>query len=160
MMKRSWVERVVYAVTQKPKHCVEVKNPPKTPLEKLLRPQDARQEQYNRWSRYHQIYSGSYLPYRAGDLSKQGWENRHPSRNQYETEHVRKSTGQQVLRHGRHVNRYGKIEPTHYHWINSSADDLPKKQRNMIYYFDKYGNECERGSAESHLKPSKRRSQK
>ena len=56
------IDRFIYSITKKPKHYVEVKNPPKTTAEKLSRPQDARQVQYNRWSKRYKMYSGSYLP--------------------------------------------------------------------------------------------------
>lgn len=46
-MKKSLIDKFVYSITEKPKHYVEVKNPPKTVAEKLTRPQDARQVQYN-----------------------------------------------------------------------------------------------------------------
>ena len=154
------VDRIVYSTTKKPRHYVEVRNPPRTPIEKLKRPQDARQMQYNRWSTAHQIYSGSYLPYRMADLKKRGWTTKHPSKNSYESEHIRKSTGQHILRHGRHRNDRGKVEPTHYHWKNPAAEKLSKKQGKSIYYFDKYGDICARGSAESHIKPFRTRRKK
>ena len=152
-MKTNLFARFIYSITKKPQHYVEVKNPPKTIIEMLLRPQDARQLQYNRWSRSHQVYSGSYLPYRIAELEKRGWTTEHRSANAYETEHIRQSTGQHVLRHGRHTNRSGKIEPTHYHWKNPEAKKIPGKKKNDFYYFDKYGILCARGSDESHIKP-------
>ena len=42
-MARSLIDKIIYSITKKPKHYVEVKNPPKTAKEKLSRPQDARQ---------------------------------------------------------------------------------------------------------------------
>lgn len=159
-MARSYIDRFIYSITKKPRHYIDVQNPPKTILEKLSRPQDARQVQYNKWSKSHQIYSGSYLPYRHKDLSKQGWIIIRRSSNKYDTEHIRKTTGQHVLRHGRHVNRYGNLEPTHYHWINHKAEKFSKKKRSSNYYYDKFGNICSRGSRASHLKPYKRRRRK
>ncbi|MBP3308635.1 MAG: hypothetical protein J6L90_04250 [Clostridia bacterium] len=159
-MKRSLIDRVIYAITKKPNHYIEVKNPPKTVSEKLSRPQDARQVQYNEWSRRHQVFSGSYLPYQAKDLINNGWDEKSLSKNKYETELVRRSTGQHVLRHGRHINKNGEIEPTHYHWKNKKDPKLSKKQHQNVYYFDKYGNTCPRGSEESHLKPKKKRKTK
>ena len=67
------VDKIVYRVTKKPKHCVEVKNPPQTAREKLDRPNDARQVQYNNWSKAKHIYSGSYLPKDDKKLLRQGW---------------------------------------------------------------------------------------
>ena len=37
---RSLIDKIIYSITKKPKHYVEVKNPPKTAQEKLARPQD------------------------------------------------------------------------------------------------------------------------
>ncbi len=159
-MAKSLIDRLIYFITKKPTFYVEVRNPPKTTAEKLMRPHDARQVQYNRWSKAHQRYSGSYLPYTGAELSKQGWSTEHSSSNSYETEHTKPATGQHVLRHGRHVNKHGVVEPTHYHWENPAAIDLSKSRRKPIYYLDKYGNECARGSNESHIKPHKTRRQK
>ena len=47
--KRSWIDRLIYRITKKPKCYKEVKNSPKTVADKLLHPQDARQVQYNNW---------------------------------------------------------------------------------------------------------------
>ena len=156
------LEKFIYSITKKPKQYVEVKNPPKTVAEKLQRPQDARQLQYNRWSKSHQIYSGSYLPYRYDELIKQGWveENAGKSKELFNKEFRRKSTGQHVLRQGRRQLKDGSIELTHYHWINPMAQSLGKKEKRNNYYFDKYGNVCGRGSLESHLKPHKTRRRK
>ena len=153
----SLIDRIVYAITRKPRHYVEVKNPPRTIAEMLARPQDARQMQYNRWSKRYQVYSGSYLPYTAAELNRRGWISIHPSKNPYESEHIRKSTGQHVLRHGKHINRRGGLEKTHYHWKNPDAKKQSTKNGEGIYYFDKYGHTCKRGSSESHIKPFKTR---
>ena len=116
--------------------------------------------QYNRWSKHHQVYSGSYLPYQTKDLENRGWKTEHRSDNAYETEHIRKSTGQHVLRHGKHINRYGQLETTHYHWKNPNAEGLSKNKKKANYYFDKYGNVCARKSDESHIKPFRTRRKK
>jgi hypothetical protein len=47
----------------------------------------------------------------------------------------------------------GKLKKTHYHWKNQDSKKLSKKQGENVYYFDKYGNTCKRGSDESHIKP-------
>lgn len=159
-MKKNIIDKIVYSITEKPKHYVEVKNPPKTAAQKLARPQDARQVQYNKWSKVHQVYSGSYLPYQQEQLKKQGWMCDHRSKNKYDSELIRKSTGQHVLRHGRHTNERGVIEPTHYHWKNPDAELLSKKKGKTVYYFDKFGDVCSRGSDESHIKPHKTRRSK
>ena len=159
-MARRLIDKIIYSITENPKHYVEVKNPPKTAKEKLARPQDARQMQYNRWSKSHQVYSGSYLPYQGKELEKRGWSTERRSDNVYETEHIRKSTGQHILRHGKHINQYGQLEPTHYHWKNPSAEGLSKKEKKSNYYFDKYGDVCARNSTGSHIKPFRTRRNK
>ena len=159
-MARSLIDKIIYSITKKPRYYVEVKNPPRTVKEKLARPQDARQMQYNRWSKSHQVYSGSYLPYQGRELEKRGWSTERKSDNAYETEHIRKSTGQHVLRHGKHINHSGQLEFTHYHWKNPNAESLPKSKKKLNYYFDKYGHICARKSDESHIKPHKTRRNK
>ena len=47
------IDKLIYRLTRKPKGYKCVNNPPKTSLEKMLRPQDARQVQYNEWLKYH-----------------------------------------------------------------------------------------------------------
>lgn len=153
--KKSWIDKLVYRITKKPDCYKEVKNPPKTVVDKLLRPQEARQEQYNKWSKIHQVYSGLYLPYRAEELEKRGWIKKAIPKNKsrFNEEFVRKSTGQEVLRHGRHKNNNGGIEKTYYHWKNPGAEKLPKREKRENYYFNKYGEVCARKSEESHIKP-------
>lgn len=157
--KKSWIDKLIYRATKKPKCYKEIRKPPKTVLDKLLRPQEARQEQYNKWSKAHQVYSGSYLPYRSEELIKQGWKEKNIPKKQvsFNQEYIRKSTEQHILRHGRHRNRAGKIEKTHYHWKNPEAEKLTKKEKNENYYFNKYGEICARESEESHIKPHKTR---
>lgn len=48
-----WIDKIVYHLTDKPKGYKKVNNPPKNTIQKLLRPNDARQEQYNNWLRFH-----------------------------------------------------------------------------------------------------------
>lgn len=76
MKMYSFIDRWVYRNSQKPKHYIEVKDPPKTVMEKFSRPQDARQMQYNKWCRRYKIYSGSYLPENDRRLLKKGWEDK------------------------------------------------------------------------------------
>lgn len=68
----SFIDKIIYSMTKKPRHYVEVKNPPKTTKEKLARPQDARQMQYNRRSKRYKMYSGSYLPNHTSNHIKPG----------------------------------------------------------------------------------------
>ena len=109
-MKRNSIDRFIYSITQKPRHYVEVKNPPKTAAEKLARPQDSRQMQYNRWSRRYKMYSGSYLPENDRRLLKKGWEDKKPLKNGGMVMQ-RKSSGQTIRSdwHG---------QPHHYHWLD------------------------------------------
>ena len=80
--KINWADRLIYQITKKPECYKEVRNPPKTTKDKLLRPQDARQMQYNKWSKKYQVYSGSYLPYSVDELTKNGWKKQDIPRNQ------------------------------------------------------------------------------
>ena len=82
-MARSLIDKIIYSITKKPKHYVEVKNPPKTAKEKLSRPQDARQMQYNQWSKRYKMYSGSYLPNDHNELRKKGWDKKKASDNMH-----------------------------------------------------------------------------
>ena len=94
-MARSLIDKLIYSITKKPKHYVEVKHPPKTAIEKLARPQEARQMQYNKWSRRFKVYSGSYLPNDHNDLRKKGWKKKRASDNMHHI-YQRKSTNQSV----------------------------------------------------------------
>ena len=162
MPKKNFIDRLVYLITEKPKCYKKVKNPPKTDQEKLARPQEARQVQYNHWSKAHQRYSGSYLPYSGKELEKQGWTKIVDQGNQtpYNERYVRNSTKQEVLRHAAHTNKEGEKQRTHYHWRNPSSYDMPKREKINNYYLDEYGNPCRRKSAESHIKPNKTRRKK
>ena len=116
MAKKRLIDRLIYSVTKKPKHYVKVKNPPRTAKEKLSRPQDARQMQYNRWSERYKIYSGSYLPNDHSDLTKKGWRKKKASDN---THHIyqRRSTNQTVRHDDERVKKDGTIAPSHWHWL-------------------------------------------
>lgn len=148
-MARSLIDRIIYSVTKKPKHCVEVRNPPKTASEKLMRPQEARQIQYNRWSKRFKVYSGSYLPKNDRRLLKKGWEDQTASvvKNNKQSNpskfYCRKSTNQWV-----------RNDQDHWHWYNWWSKKLDhkaiKKQENL--YYDEYGVPCKRDSKESHIK--------
>ncbi len=149
-MAKSWIDKFIYQITEKPTHYKEVKNPPKTVIGKLLRPQDARQVQYNNWSKAHHIYSGSYLPKDGIKLEKQGWTNESPksinkSNPKAPTTYRRKSTNQWV-----------RDDKTHWHWYNWwRKENLPKTfmrgKDDDFVYLDKYGTPCIRKSKESHI---------
>ncbi len=148
-MARSLIDKIIYSITKKPKHYVEVKNPPKTVKEKLSRPQDARQMQYNEWSRAHMVYSGSYLPKDKNRLEKNGWKN--------ETKNVVKNNKQSnpsSFYRRKSSNQWVRNDEDHWHWYNWWSIKLDhkviKKQDNL--YYDEYGKPCKRYSPESHLR--------
>lgn len=148
-MARNWIDKIIYAITKKPKHYVEVRNPPKTAKEKLARPQDARQLQYNRWSKRFKVYSGSYLPSNHIDLKKKGWEDK--------TQEViknNKPSNPSAFYRRKSTKQWVRNDPGHWHWYNwwskkFNAKIIKKKQ---YAYYDKYGNFCGKGSRESHIK--------
>ena len=151
------IDHWVYAVTKKPKHYVDLRHPPKTALEKLSRPQDARQMQYNRWCRRFRIYSGSYLPTEPERLLKKGWEDKteevtsQPPHETLPDFYRRKSTSQWVrFDHDK--------KPWHWHWYRCWSKKLDKvflQQNESTMYYDRYGNECGRNDPSSHLERRK-----
>ena len=151
-MAKSWIDKLVYKITQKPTHYKEVKNPPKSIIGKLLRPQDARQIQYNNWSKAHKVYSGSYLPNDDRKLTEKGWDDKKILQNGGKVIQ-RKSTGQTVR-----SETHGK--PHHYHWLdfwekpftNSSYRKFKNKDfSGQNVYYDKYGNLTHRGDPKHHI---------
>lgn len=151
-MAKSFIDKIVYKITRKPTQYKEVKNPPKTIIGKLLRPQDARQVQYNNWSRAHKVYSGSYLPSNDQELGRKGWENKKLLQNGGKVIQ-RKSTGQTV-RSETHRQAH------HYHWLdfwekpftNSSYKKFKNKEfSGQKVYYNKYGELTHRGDPEHHL---------
>ena len=156
-MKRNLFERFIYSITQKPLHYVEVKNPPKTILDKLLRPQDARQLQYNRWCKRFKMYSGSYLPENDRRLLRKGWEDK----KYFDNGTIvlqRKSTGQTIR-----SDRHGV--PHHYHWLDfweqpfTNAGYRKFKKREFSggsVYYTKYGQLTRKRNPEHHLNGDER----
>lgn len=49
---KKFIDKLVYLMTDKPEGYKPVKKPPKTFFDKLFRPDDARQVQYNRWLKH------------------------------------------------------------------------------------------------------------
>ena len=148
-MKRKIIDSLIYLITKKPKHYIEIKNPPKTLKEKLARPQDARQIQYNNWCKRFKIYSGAYLPKNSEILLNKGWENL--------TDTVIKNnklSNPSKFYRRKSTNQWVRNDQDHWHWYNWWAKELLhkeiRKQENL--YYDKYGNPCKRDSPESHLK--------
>lgn len=156
-MKRSFIDRVIYSITKKPKHYVEVSNPPKTAKEKLARPQDSRQVQYNRWSKRFKVYSGSYLPENDRRLLKRGWEDTKISKNGSRVMQ-RKSTGQTIR-----SETHGK--PHHYHWLDfwerpfANSRHRKFKQREFggeKVYYNKYGQLTHKHDPQHHIEGDKK----
>ena len=151
-MKRNLIDRFIYSITKKPKHYVEVKDPPKTIVEKLARPQDARQMQYNRWSKRYKIYSGSYLPENDRRLLKKGWEDKKHMQNGGKIMQ-RKSTGQTIRSEWHN-------QPHHYHWLNfwekPFINSKYRKFKNKEFsqekvYYDKFGQLTNQHDPDHHL---------
>lgn len=151
-MARSFIDKIIYSITKKPKHYVEVKTPPRTAREKLARPQDARQMQYNKWSKRYKIYSGSYLPENDRRLLKKGWEDKKPLQNGGMIMQ-RKSTGQ-TIRSDWHSQSH------HYHWLDFwekpfvNSKHRKFKEREFCgerVYYNKYGQLTHRGDPEHHI---------
>ena len=151
-MARSLIDKIIYSITKKPKHYVEVKNPPKTAKEKLSRPQDARQMQYNEWSRAHRVYSGSYLPKDDRKLLGKGWEDKKHLQNGGKVMQ-RKSTGQTIR-----SESHGK--PQHYHWldfwqkpfVNAKYRKFKEKEFGQKkVYFNKFGQLTNQLDPEHHI---------
>lgn len=67
------IDKWVYSHSKKPKRYKRVKKPPRSWVDKIISPQDARQQQYNKWCKRYGIYSGSYLPDNPDKLLKKGW---------------------------------------------------------------------------------------
>ena len=152
-MAKKLIDKIIYKITKKPTHYKEVRNPPKTTIGKLLRPQEARQVQYNNWSKAHNVYSGSYLPHDNEKLEKQGWEKQKVGNESHQVMQ-RKSTNQTV----RYDNHGGK-EP-HAHWYNWWKKDItPSEYRKLKksdysgenVYYNKYGELTSRRSEDHHI---------
>lgn len=152
IMKRNWIDKFIYSITEKPRHYVEVKNPPKTTPQKLMHPQDARQMQYNRWSKRYKIYSGSYLPENDRRLLTKGWEDKKSLKNGGSIMQ-RKSSGQTIR-----SETHGQLH--HYHWlnfwekpfVNSKHRKFKEKEfSQQKVYFNKFGELTNQKDPEHHL---------
>ncbi len=152
------VDKIVYSITKKPKYCVEVKNPPKTAVEKLARSQDSRQVQYNRWSRRYKVYSGSYLPRKPEDLEKKGWVKKRVSDNKHYV-YQRKSTNQTVRHDGERINKDGTVVPSHWHWLvwwRPYFGDRTRRRFNNAknsekIYYNRYGEKTNSNRTDYHI---------
>ncbi len=111
----SIINKLIFSITKKPKQYVNIRRPPKTDMEKLARPQDARQMQYNKWCKRFMIYSGSFLPKDHNNLLLKGWKRKSISDNEHFF-YQRKSTHQTVRYDVDRVNKRGQLEKGHYHW--------------------------------------------
>lgn len=157
-MAENLIDRIIYLITEKPKHYVEVRNPPKTAREKLARPQDARQMQYNRWSKHYKVYSGSYLPNEHSDLKKKGWSKKSVSDNMHHI-YQRKSTKQTVRHDDERVKKDGTTAPSHWHWLVWWKPYFGRKTRKQFnnakksekIYYNKYGVKVSQNDKEHHI---------
>ena len=148
------VNQWVYRHSRKPEHYKRVKNPPKTISEKIKRPQDARQQQYNNWCKRYGVYSGSYLPENPDTLTRKGWRETTnvKDKTKKHREFQRKSTSQMVRYDSKEFKK-GRYEDEHYHWENAKSIKERRKLGETEKYIDRYGNVCAGGSEESHLAP-------
>ena len=157
-MARSLIDRIIYSITKKPKHCVEVRNPPKTASEKLMRPQESRQIQYNRWSKRFKVYSGSYLPQKHTDLIGKGWRKKRASDNMHHI-YQRKSTHQTVRHDDECIKKDGRIAPAHWHWLVWWKPYFGRKTRKKFndaknsekIYYNEYGEKTTANKKDHHI---------
>ena len=161
-MARSLIDKIIYSITKKPKHYVEVKNPPKTAREKLARPKEARQIQYNKWSKRYKIYSGSYLPTEHEVLTKKGWKKKSASDNMHHI-YQRKSTHQTVRHDDERIKKDGTKVSSHWHWLVWWKPYFGRKTRKRFnlaknsekIYYDKYGTKVSQNNDGHHIHKEK-----
>lgn len=142
----------IYRHTKKPTRYVHVDTP------KTL--QEYRQVQFNNWCKAKGVYCGSYLPAKPEKLTaagKKGWEETTNPKNRTGIirEFKRKSSGQWVSFHDKHIEHGVLIDP-HYHWHTAKTEDEDKairKDSTSLRYYDRYGTRCKNRSIESHLAP-------
>ena len=160
MKKNKLIDRMVYLWSEKPNHYKEVRNPPKTNLEKLLRPQDARQVQYNNWSKKFKVYSGSYLPNDHNELKSKGWKKKKASDNMHHI-YQRKSTNQTVRHDDETFNKKKKaVEPAHWHWLvwwkpyygRKTKDKMRNAKNSEKIYYNEYGEKTSANRDDHHIK--------
>ena len=127
----------IFKKTTKPTEYVHI-DKPKTA-------QDYRQIHFNNWSKFHHVYSGSYLPNNPEKLERNGWDKIVAIDKCNKAIYERKSTNQQVLFEGT-----GKdVNVTHYHWfIGKFRDKINKKK-----LYNRKKEKCDKGSIESHILP-------
>ena len=158
MILDKFVDKIVYGRTQKPKYYKELRRPPVSPLGKLLRMQDARQVQYNKWSKRFKVYSGSYLPDDHTVLAHKGWKRKRASDNMHHI-YQRKSTNQTV-RHDDEARKKGKeIAPAHWHWLvwwkpyfgRKTKDKMRNAKNGDKIYYNKYGEKTSCNREDHHI---------
>ncbi len=117
-------------------------------IDKPKTAQDYRQMHFNNWSKYHNVYSGSYLPDDPKKLESNGWNKIKSIDKCNKGIYERKSTKQQVLFEG--IEKDVQIE--HYYWfIGNHKDKINKKQ-----LYNRKKEFCNKGSNESHILPYSR----
>jgi hypothetical protein len=141
-----------------------VKKPCRGIFSKIINPQKARQQLYNKWCKEHQYYSGSYLPYKDSELVKQGWKNTSKSKAKKNKSYKKEATKQTVLYHKVHFDKIRKrLIPTHYHWDNPNKPKSPSSLKKTFYFLDKFGTPCAKSKdpkSPSHIKPHHTRRRK
>ena len=153
MKKKSFIDKLIYHITKKLDCYKEVKNPPQTVIEKLMRPQDARQVQYNNWSKAHKVYSGSYLPKQKNALLNRGWTKQNVGNDNHQV--LQRKSTKQTVRYDNHSN-----DRPHAHWLcwwkkNITPSEY-RKLKNRDYscekvYYNKYGELTTRKNPDHHI---------
>lgn len=147
------IEKIVYYTTDKPKYYKVVKNPPKNAIEKLIRRQDARQVQYNKWSRVHKVYSGSYLPENPEDLFKKNWTLQKVGNQNHRV--IQRNTTKQTVRYD-----YHKGDKPHAHWLDLWDKNISSNSYNKFrdkefsgkdVYYNKYGEVVSKRDPSHHI---------
>ena len=127
----------IFKKTKKPIEYIHIDNPKTN--------QEYRQLHFNLWSKYHKVYSGSYLPNDPELLEKRGWVKIVTIGGVNKAIYERKSTKQQVLFEGK-----GKdVDVNHYHWFIGHHKD----KINHHQLFNRKKEYCKKGSEESHILP-------
>ncbi len=154
MKRKSFIDSLIFRITKKPECYKRVKNPPKTPLQKLLHPQSARQQQYNNWCKRNEVYNGSYLPENPNLLLKKGWtETTSPKNKTGNIRDFQRKSSKQMIRYDSKTYKKGRWEDEHYHWKTGKSINENRKISDDKKYINRYGKTCAKDSHESHLAP-------
>ena len=137
-MSIKFIDKLIYNTTKKPIEYKRVSNPPKTTLDKLLDPQNARQQQFNNWCKRKEVYCGSYLPENPDTLLKKGWkETTSPKNKTNKIREFQRNSTKQIVRYDDKKIVKGKLEDEHYHWLREKSIEegrFLKKNNDKMYY--------------------------